>query len=192
MNLKEKIVAESLRLFSLKGFLNTSVEDILTRAGTSKGGFYNHFKSKNELFYAVLQEAQRIWRERVLDGLDDVQQPREKIKRLLTNYETRYLQDSEDIPGGCIFLTFSVELDDQRPEFASEINKGFVGLQRLLKRLVDEIKGTGSVAGDFSSDEAARFLFNGMLGSSVLYGINKSGQDLHSNIQALVHYVDQL
>ena len=80
-NLKERIIHESLRLFSLKGFLNTSIEDILAKANTSKGGFYNHFKSKDALFPAVLDEARKIWREKVLYGLDAVENPLEKVAR---------------------------------------------------------------------------------------------------------------
>ena len=53
MNLKEKIIHESLKLFSLKGFLGTSIHDILEAADTSKGGFYNHFASKEDLFFNV-------------------------------------------------------------------------------------------------------------------------------------------
>ena len=51
MILKEKIIHESLKLFSLKGFTSTSIQDILAAANTSKGGFYNHFSSKEDLFY---------------------------------------------------------------------------------------------------------------------------------------------
>ncbi len=69
MELKEKIIHESLKLFSLKGFLSTSIHDILEASNTSKGGFYNHFESKEELFFAVLKEAQKIWREKNLEKL---------------------------------------------------------------------------------------------------------------------------
>ena len=65
MNLKEKIIHESLRLFSLKGFLSTSIQDILEAVNTSKGGLYNHFKGKEDLFFHVLEEARRIWREKI-------------------------------------------------------------------------------------------------------------------------------
>ena len=41
MNLKDTILHESLKLFSLNGFLSTSIQDILSAANTSKGGFYN-------------------------------------------------------------------------------------------------------------------------------------------------------
>jgi len=53
MDLKERIIAESLKLFSLKGFLSTSIQEIMETAHTSKGGLYNHFKSKEELLSVV-------------------------------------------------------------------------------------------------------------------------------------------
>ena len=72
MELKQKIIHESLKLFSLKGFLSTSLHDILKASKTSKGGFYNHFQSKEDLFFAVLRRAQTIWRMKCLKGLDQV------------------------------------------------------------------------------------------------------------------------
>lgn len=42
--LKEKIIKQSLKLFSLKGFLSTSIHDIMREVKASKGGLCNHFK----------------------------------------------------------------------------------------------------------------------------------------------------
>ena len=106
MNLKEKIIFESLKLFSLKGFIGTSIHDILTAANTSKGGFYNHFKSKEDLFFQVLEEARRIWREKNLKGLEDIENPIDKIKKFLENFRDLYLKDAENFPGGSEELAF--------------------------------------------------------------------------------------
>ena len=57
MILKEKIIQESLRQFSTKGYMSTSINDLLEAVGTSKGGLYNHFKSKEDLFFTALIEA---------------------------------------------------------------------------------------------------------------------------------------
>jgi TetR/AcrR family transcriptional repressor of nem operon len=192
MNLKEKIVFESLRLFSLKGYLSTSITDILKAANTSKGGFYNHFASKEELFHEVLKEAQRIWREKTLAGLDEMESPTGKIKRLLENYRDRYLKDDNNFPGGCIFVTFSVELDDQYPHLCKEVNKGFVGLKIMLKRLLDEGKGKGELNSDASTSAITEMLFAGMLGASVIYGVNKSTDSLDNSINTLIHYLEKL
>ncbi|MCK5313786.1 MAG: TetR/AcrR family transcriptional regulator, partial [Anaerolineales bacterium] len=140
MRLKDRINHESLKLFSTKGYLNTSISDILQAADSSKGGFYNHYESKEDLFYEVLAIAQRIWREKTLYGLDEIDSPIGKVKKLLENYRDRYLSDDYNFPGGCIFVTFSVELDDQRPHLMQEVAKGFIGLKRLLKNLLEEAK----------------------------------------------------
>lgn len=100
MNLKERIISESLKLFPLKGFLITSIQDIVIKASTSKGGLYNYFKSKDDIFIAVLSEARKIWRQKNLEGLDKIEKPTEKVKKLLENYRDRYLKDTETFPGG--------------------------------------------------------------------------------------------
>ena len=115
MSLKEIIIHESLKLFSLKGFLSTSVDDILKAAKVSKGGFYNHFKSKEDLFHHVLDEARSIWRNRNLKDLGGIEDPIKKIKQLIANYRDNYIKDSVNFPGGCIFTTLLVELCDQSP-----------------------------------------------------------------------------
>lgn len=192
MDLKEKIVAESLKLFSLKGFLSTSINDILEAANTSKGGLYNHFESKESLFFAVLNEANRIWREETLADLDQMSKPVEKIKKLLENYRDRYLKDRSNFPGGCIFVTLSVELDDQRPVLSREMNKGFAGLKAMLNRLLDQGKESGEVRKGVDTAAVTEMIFAAMLGASVIYGMEKSDACLDQAIGSLIEYLDKL
>lgn len=192
MSLKGKIVEESLKLFSLNGYWHTSVTDILEAAGTSKGGFYNHFASKEDLFFEVLEEAQRLWREKTLFGLDDIDDPLAKIEQLLLNYRDRYLKDGDTFPGGCIFVTFSVELDDQNPKLCTEVNKGFIGLKRMLNGFLMEAKANGLLKDTVKIEEVTEMLFAGMLGVSVLYGVDKSAPSLDRAIITLIEYLKAL
>jgi len=192
MNLKERIIHESLKLFSLKGFLNTSIHDILTAANTSKGGFYNHFASKEELFLQALDEARIIWREKNLSGLDEIGNPIGKIKQFPENFRDLYLKDAENFPGGCIFITFSVELNDQRPHLSREVNKGFIGLKSMLKRLLDEGKKLGELSSDVSTGAVTEMLFAGMLGATVMYGLDKSTANLDRSIDSLIDYLEKM
>ena len=50
--------------------------------------------------------------------------------KFLENYKDRYLIDSDNFPGGCIFITFSVELDDQSHHLCEKVNEGVVGTSR--------------------------------------------------------------
>jgi TetR/AcrR family transcriptional repressor of nem operon len=189
MTLKNTIIYESLRLFSLKGFLSTSIGDIMKAANTSKGGLYNHFSSKEELFHAVLSEARKIWREKTLYQLDQTDKPIEKLIRLLMNYRDRYLKDSHDFPGGCIFVTLSVELDDQRPHLARELNKGYIRLKAMIRRLLDQAQAAGELSGAIDTQALTEMIFSGMLGASVMYGMDKSATNLDQTINSLIEYL---
>ena len=192
MALKDRIVYESLKLFSLKGFLSTSIEDIMAEAKTSKGGLYNHFKSKDDIFLAVLSEARKLWRQKNLEGLDQIEKPVAKVKKLLENYRDRYLKDRKTFPGGCVFVTLSVELDDQRAAFSKELNEGFVRLKAMIKRYLDQGKDSGELRTEVNTEAVTEMIFSGMLGASVIYGAEKSSASLSRCINALIDYLDSL
>ena len=192
MALKETIINESLKLFSLNGFIGTSIQDILSASGASKGGFYNHFASKEALFHEVLDTARTIWRERNLHGIDAVSGHLDKIALLLENYQKRYLMDAEKFPGGCIFIMFAVALGDQRPHLSAEVHKGFVGLKNIIKRILDESHAAGELKEDVDTDMIAEVVFNSMLGISISFSTDKSIEKLDRSIQALIAFIDTL
>ena len=195
MTLKERIIEESSRLFSSKGFSRTSVKEILEAAGASKGGLYNHFRTKEELFSAVLSKSRRIWREKNLEGLGEVENPVERIKKLLENYRDRYLIGSGNLPGGCIFVRVSVEaaeLSDQWPHLAEEINEGFDRLKSMIKGFLDQAKDGDQLGEEFNTEDVADIIFSGMLGASVMYGMDRSIEKLNRTINSLIEYVASL
>jgi len=192
VELRERIIWEAMRLFSLKGYLSTSIQDIMTAANTSKGGLYNHFRSKEDLFFVVLEEARKVWRDKNLAGVDQIDKPVEKVKKLLENYRDLYLKDTSCLPGGCIFVTFSVELDDQRPNLAREVKKGFDGLKFMINNLLAQGKASGELKEETDAKAVAELIFAGMLGATVIYGMEKSPAELDRTISSLLDYLDRL
>ncbi len=192
MSLKDRIIHESLRQFSTKGFMSTSISDILESVGTSKGGLYNHFKSKEELFFAALSEARKIWRQRNLAGLDQLARPIDKIKKLLENYRDHYLADSENFPGGCIFVTLAVELNDQQPHLAKEVNEGFERFKGMIKRLLDQEKEGGNLKNGIDTGMVAEMIFSGILGACVAHTSDKSRENLDRNIKGLIAFLTMI
>lgn len=53
----QQILDAALVEFSLHGFVGTRIEDIASRIGLSKSGVYGHYKSKEEIFEALLNRA---------------------------------------------------------------------------------------------------------------------------------------
>jgi TetR/AcrR family transcriptional regulator, transcriptional repressor for nem operon len=192
ITLKERIIEESLKLFSVKGYMSTSTTDIIVAAGTAKGGFYNHFKAKEQLFYETLSFARKIWREKNLYGLEEIDRPLKKIVILLENYRDRYLSDARNFPGGCIFVNLAVELSDQLPSLAKEVNEGFVRLKRMIRRFLGSEKRSGGIHASTDTGKVTNLILSGLLGACVMYTSDKSSKNLNSTISSLISYINSL
>jgi AcrR family transcriptional regulator len=53
---RAQLIAVATRLFATGGYDGTSIEAVLAESGVSRGSLYHHFKSKEDLFLAVMEE----------------------------------------------------------------------------------------------------------------------------------------
>jgi TetR/AcrR family transcriptional regulator len=60
VNARQRLLETATELFAEKGYAGTSVREIVEKAGVSKPVLYYYFKSKDGLFYAVLEWAVNI------------------------------------------------------------------------------------------------------------------------------------
>ncbi len=58
---REGILQAAAETFETRGYLGTSLRDIVTRRDVSKGALYFHFQSKEALAIAVVQEHYEKW-----------------------------------------------------------------------------------------------------------------------------------
>ncbi|MGH8080453.1 MAG: TetR/AcrR family transcriptional regulator [Lysobacter sp.] len=49
-----RIVESARRLFNRRGFSEVSIDEIMAEAGLTRGGFYNHFQRKQDLYAEVV------------------------------------------------------------------------------------------------------------------------------------------
>lgn len=52
---RERIIESARKLFNSKGFSEVTIDEIMEEAGLTRGGFYNHFKAKDELFVEAIE-----------------------------------------------------------------------------------------------------------------------------------------
>jgi AcrR family transcriptional regulator len=122
---RRNIIKNSLQLFSVKGYYNTSVSDILGTTGLTKGGLYGHFASKEDIWYAVYDEAVSIWKGIVFKGIRNESDPLRRIEKFIENDMNDYL-GADVFEGGCFFLNMLVELSGQSASMSRpSVNCGF-------------------------------------------------------------------
>jgi AcrR family transcriptional regulator len=56
---RESLVTAARALFGEQGYVDTSNDEIVAKAGVTKGALYHHFHSKEQLFRAVFEQVQR-------------------------------------------------------------------------------------------------------------------------------------
>jgi len=83
---RQELLNAAEKLFCARGYEGASVQDILTAAGMSKGGFYHHFASKEDVMKALCaRRAERLaaYAEDLLDG---AVAPMERINAVLHGF----------------------------------------------------------------------------------------------------------
>jgi TetR/AcrR family transcriptional regulator, transcriptional repressor for nem operon len=101
------IVETASRMFRLQGLENVSVADVMKESGFTHGGFYNHFKSKNELATEAVASAF----DHAANNLSEEIASGEDLQKALNGFLTRYLGAAhrDTSTGGCPASAFPVD-----------------------------------------------------------------------------------
>lgn len=83
---RQEMLAVAERLFCTKGYEATSVQDILSVLHISKGGFYHHFNSKEEVLNTLCRMRAERAGERADGLLENVKAPMERLNILLHGF----------------------------------------------------------------------------------------------------------
>ncbi|MCJ2094109.1 TetR/AcrR family transcriptional regulator [Methylobacterium sp. J-072] len=129
---RRRILEAAGRLFRARGFEAVTVAEVMREAGLTHGGFYGHFRSKDDLIAATLAEL--------------VVAP-EPEPTAMSDYAARYLSPGHrDNPGGgCPVAALVSETIRQAPVARAAMTEG---LRRQIARLAD--------GADAADSEAAR------------------------------------
>ncbi|EZH65827.1 hypothetical protein DH09_13405 [Bacillaceae bacterium JMAK1] len=86
---KTEIIQKAIHLFATEGFHPTSIQDICTVSGISKGAFYLHFDSKDQLLVEIYEYYYESLYEQVQQVKEQAESPYESfLLQLEAHYET--------------------------------------------------------------------------------------------------------
>lgn len=95
---RKRIVEHARILFNRHGFSEVSIDTVMAEAGLTRGGFYNHFKNKEELYAeavtSFLDGRGKTWRDEA--GVDPVNGGPQTVKDMIDSYlSAKHLGDLE-------------------------------------------------------------------------------------------------
>jgi TetR/AcrR family transcriptional regulator len=129
-----------IRLFAKQGIEHTTLDEIATRAKLTKGAIYWHYSSKEALLISVLHRSRTMWSRVIPVGIDEIDDPRERLHRLFSNYLTMF----REYPDLTLFY------QRVRLETKSSIRKSICEFYRQSARFIEAVLRYGEEKGNIS------------------------------------------
>jgi TetR/AcrR family transcriptional repressor of nem operon len=187
---REHILDAAGRLIHLRGFHNTSVDDILRESGVGKGNLYYYFKSKDELGFAILDRSlERFSKELIQKSFDPKVDPWRQIHKFLDFVVDQARQ--RDGSGGCILGNLAVEMSDIHEEFRRRLNKAFERLRSRIEASLTQAKAQGTLRPDADIPRLAHFIIAGFEGAFMMGKLHKNPDVVAGVVEELKEHLAQ-
>ena len=154
---RARILEAAIKQFSVNGYNKASVDNICAQAGVSKGAFYHHFKTKQDVFLALLDGWLQTFDQAIEASKD---RPVPETFQMMTEYFPYMFQSaSENLP---MFLEFLLQASRDETIWQASI----APYRRYHKHFASLIK-KGIAEGSFANvnpDLAARLIVSAAMG----------------------------
>jgi TetR/AcrR family transcriptional regulator, cholesterol catabolism regulator len=142
-NRREELLRVSARLFREKGFDGTSIRDISSAAGMHSGSPFYHFKTKQDILVAIMEQGLTEGLRRLEDAMAAPLSAEQRLVRMIRAQIGTILEDGNDfIP---VLLYDWRSLTDANRRRIIALNDRY---DALWQRLIDELKRDGHLPGD--------------------------------------------
>ena len=116
---RAKIIESARILFNRHGFQDVTIDKVMEKAGLTRGGFYNHFTSKEMLYEAAvssfLMGRGAVWRKDV--GVDPTGPASEMAHQLIQGYLS--VDHLGDLDGQCPMIALPSDVARANPQVRS-------------------------------------------------------------------------
>jgi AcrR family transcriptional regulator len=186
---RERLLQAASREVYRTGFQSASLDTILASTGVTKGALYYHFKSKEALGYAVVEEiiapdVQGKW----VRPLQSVKDPIDALIGAVQRIPVR----PKDVRGGCQLNNLAQEMSPLDAGFRKRLAIIFDDWREAVASVLREGQSQGSVRGDVEPADAAGLLIAMVEG----YGsLAKNAQDpkvMKAGIKNIVDWLKSL
>jgi len=149
---EDRILSAAIELFVRNGFHGTSIDDIMSKVGFTKGAFYSHFDGKDQLFMKLLEE----YRFYFIGGLTSaIEHPEgnalDKLHRIVS-FLSRFATENTDL---CVFLTFLTTELNTNADFEPAIKSIYLEYQKIVSGVIRQGQKQRILKKDLDPDLAA-------------------------------------
>ncbi len=153
---RDQILKSAERVFSEKGFLNSTISDVAKETGVSDTTIYEYFSSKEELLFSIPNDGIEQSKQMLNSHLGYIRGTNNKLRGIIYHI-FKFYQDNPD------FASISLmTLKTNRKFMETDTYKGLIEFYRLTLEVLKE----GIETGELRSDLNPYFIRSVILGSA--------------------------
>jgi AcrR family transcriptional regulator len=151
---RERLLQAAVDLYSAKGFGGASVEDVVRRAGVTKGAFYHHFESKAHLIMAIHNGFVDLQIGEITGIIEKGLTPEETLAEAIVVVVRNVLNRKESVT---LFIR-------EYPAMPDDVNRAVRARRREYEQLLVGVIDRGRESGVFHTELPTNVLLYGILG----------------------------
>ncbi len=188
---RRRIVGHATLLMYEKGYARTTIDDVIAAAGVTKGSFYFHFSSKEELGYAVIENASDYILGSMRRSLDLTElTPQERIEAMLKGIQD--IVEAADCSRGCILGNLALETSNSNDGFRERIAKAFRDWSELIASELEEMKAEGELPPDFDCAAYADFAISALEGGIMISKVTLDPAPMRNSVALILRQFAEL
>jgi TetR/AcrR family transcriptional repressor of nem operon len=185
------ILQKAFELIYTKGYQTTSIDDIIATTHVTKGAFYYHFKSKDEMGMAIINDVLKPTMMQAFIGpLQNSANPVKDIynmmQHLLLNHP--YLQVAYGCPAG----NLAHEMTPWNEEFSTALGALVAEWQRTIEACIKRGKRAGLIRKNVQAVQVSYFIMAGYWGIRNFGKLHNSDECYRVYLRELKRYLDNL
>lgn len=185
------ILEKAFELIYINGYQATSIDEILATTKVTKGAFYYHFKNKEEMGLAIINEMmQQTMGKMLLEPLANSSEPLQAIYEMMEYLliQAPHLQ----IKYGCPTNNLIQEMSPLNESFSQALAQIMNEVLEATKNAIENAKNLGQVRADINSEQVAIFISSSYAGIRNLGKLYQNPLHYHLYLSELKAYLNSL
>lgn len=178
---RQLLIESAIEIFAQLGFHGASVDKIAEHAGFSKGAVYAHFKSKEELFLAILEQQMQLQVDNIHQVIDQQHSISHFIDAMDTCFDSVKKRNRTWNMLYMEFLLCGMREESVRHKWSSMITESVAQISGAIERLMSR-ENHGST---LSADEIAWTIVSFENGMAIFSYISEDSMPLNLYRKAL-------
>jgi len=157
------ILQKAFELIYVKGYQNTSIDDILAGTQVTKGAFYYHFRNKDEMGIAIINELLKpALANAFILPFQREQDPVEAIYRMMHHLlmENGFMK----VEHGCPASNLTQEMAPWHADFSKVLGELIDQWEKVMIKSIEQGKKAGHVRADVNARQVTLFVMSGYWG----------------------------